>query len=72
MVPAYSRPICPKWGNTLVGLRISVSDYWCPEYSGQNLHQSMISAFLEDKNLWLLKLDDVNDNKLYTLPWYVI
>ena len=32
----------------------------------------MISAYLEDKNVWLLKLDDINDHCKYTMQWNIM
>ena len=69
MAPAHSRPICPELGNTLVGLQMSVPQHWWLGMSGNNLHQSSIDSFLEDQNLWLLKMDDINEQELYHLQW---
>ena len=67
MAPAHSRPICPEWGNTLVGMRMSVPQHWWLCMSGNNLHQGSIESFLEDQNLLTLKMDDINEEGSYPI-----
>ena len=66
MAPSHS---CPEWRNTLVGLQMSVPQHWWLGMSGNNLHQGSIDSFLEDQNLWLLKMDDINEQELYHIRW---
>ena len=72
MAMAHSRPIYPEWGNTLVGMQMSVLQHWWLSMSGNNLHQDSIESFLEDQNLWLLKMDDINEEVSYPILWYSV
>ena len=35
---AYSHPSCLEWGNILLDVHISVSNYWCFGHTHKNLH----------------------------------
>ena len=66
---APKRIIYPDEGETLVGLQMSVSNYWCPGYLDNQLRQGRICGFLKDTNQYLLKLDDKNDKEKYPMRW---
>lgn len=46
---------------------MSVPEHWWLGHTAQNLHQGKLSTFLEDSNLWLLELDDINEEHLYPI-----
>ena len=69
MAPAHSQPICSEWKYTLVGLQMSIPQYWWLDMLDQNLHQGFLHLFLEDTNLWPMKIDDVNEQEMYPIQW---
>lgn len=48
---------------------MSVPEHWWKGYLFRKLHKCKFPVFVEDINLWLVKLDNVNDDTLYSIQW---
>jgi hypothetical protein len=62
-----------EWEDSLVGLCMSVPDYWWKEYNSYNLNDGRIVSFDPPTQKWLLLLDTLEDgDDLYPMSYKAV
>jgi hypothetical protein len=66
-------PIDSEWADSLVGLSMSVPDYWWKDYNSYNLNDGRIVSFDVPSQRWLLLLDTLEDgDDLYPMAYKAV